>query len=118
MIKIHSLNDGGHIEGAHYCGRNTSLYRCKGGKPSSLGNPYRAEDYGLQKCLEMYLEFLRVEYRKKNRIWYELNELVDEFVSGKDITLECFCYSGEPGTKWRCHCDVIAHVVQLIAKAR
>jgi hypothetical protein len=118
MIKVHSLNDGGHIDGAHYCGRNTSLHRCKGGKPSNLGNPFRADQYGLQVCLDKYIEYLRTEYQKKNLIWSELNGLVDEYVSGKVVVLECFCYSGEPGVKWRCHCDVIAHVVTQIAKAR
>jgi len=62
------------------------------GRPSKWGNPFKVEEYGREKCLEKYREWLRIQIL--------LDHNFIEPLRGRDLV--CFCPLNQP-----CHADII-----------
>lgn len=76
-----------------YIGRNMNYY-VKGANGSKWQNPYSSSVHGLDKCLELYEEYVR-----KGDLYKQLEEL-----DGK--ILGCWCHPN------KCHGDVLIKLLQ------
>lgn len=87
-----------------YSGTLPSFYV---GRPSPLGNPFPAEVYGLDKCLEMYQEHL-IKNIDTHAIKAQF-DLIRRYAAAGDIVLLCWCrddFSNRKSAK-KCHADII-----------
>lgn len=79
-----------------YIGRNMSFY-VKGTNKSKWHNPYSAKKYGLERCLELYREYIT----NNTELLGQLDEL-------KGMELGCWC---KPN---RCHGDILVELVNKL----
>lgn len=87
------LLDENHI----YIGRNMSFY-VKGANKSKWHNPYSVKKYGLEKCLELYENYIRT-----SDIYNDIDEL-----NGK--VLGCWCSPN------KCHGNVLMKLLKELNK--
>ena len=71
------------------------------GRPSRWGNPFKVSEYGLEKCLELYTEWLAKKFLD--------NPEFLEPLRGKDLV--CFCKLDQP-----CHADIIIEILEIQEK--
>lgn len=74
-------------EGAKYVGR-----------PSKWGNPFKVSEYGREKALELYREYLEEKIQKGELNPQEL----------KGLNLACFCRLDEA-----CHADILLELANV-----
>jgi hypothetical protein len=89
---------------------NKRTYRGAGvyiGRPSLLGNPYRASVYGRRKAIMLYRQWLWDRINERGKVCDELKRLANLAKQG-DLTLICWC-SPNP-----CHGDIIARAVEYL----
>ncbi len=72
---------------------NKEIYVYQG---SIWSNPYRTKFYGLEKCLEMYEEYIKCLIKESK---CDINML-------KDKNLGCFCNEDE-----KCHADILIKIL-------
>ena len=92
---------------------NKRVYKGEGvyiGRPGILGNEFRVETWGREKCIELYLGWLRKEWKINGVVKAELLRLVELSKKG-DLVLVCWC------KPLACHGDVIKDAVEKIARA-
>ncbi len=100
-IKKKYLNESGYMDFESwssnptnlYIGRNMNFY-VKGAFASKWQNPFPVKKYGLEKCLELYEEYVRT------------SGLINDLDELKDKTLGCWC---KPD---KCHGDILCKLVQ------
>ena len=85
------LKDPNHI----YIGRNMTFY-VSGSEKSKWCNPFPVKKHGLEKCLELYREYITNDK--------ELLSQIDEL---KGKTLGCWCNSSE-----KCHGGILIELLQ------
>ncbi len=76
-----------------YIGRNMNFY-VKGAGASKWQNPFAVKKYGLEKCLELYEEYVRT------------SGLINDLDELKGKTLGCWC---KPE---KCHGDILCKLIQ------
>ena len=81
------------------------------GRPSVLGNPFSVEQYGRERCIELYRGWLKAEYAKRGAVYAEIQRLVALAMQG-DLVLVCWC-APEP-----CHGDIVKRVVEHLVERR
>ncbi|QKF94416.1 DUF4326 protein [Fadolivirus algeromassiliense] len=83
-----------------YIGRDMSVY-VKAAKGSKWCNPFNVKKYGLNKCLELYTEYIK----SNKELLSQLNEL-----DGK--VLGCWCRE-DNSPDIVCHGDVLVQLIKL-----
>ncbi len=89
---------------------NKRTYRGAGvyiGRPSLLGNPYRASVYGRQKAIMLYRRWLWGRINERGEVYDELKRLAELAKQG-DLTLICWC-APEP-----CHGDIVKRSIEWL----
>lgn len=75
------------------------------GRPSALGNPFPAQEYGREKCIELYEGWINGMIEKTDmNVLIELDTLCRAAMS-RDIYLVCWC------APLACHGDVIKKII-------
>ena len=81
------------------------------GRPSVLGNPFSVRQHGQGVCIDMYKEWLNLQWSTNNQVVIgELTRLKNELIECGTITLMCWCHP-KP-----CHADVIGQALLNLAK--
>ena len=89
---------------------NKRTYRGAGvyiGRPSLLGNPYRASVYGRQKAIRLYRRWLWDRIKEQGEVYDELKRLA-ELAKESDLTLICWC-APEP-----CHGGIVKRSIEWL----
>lgn len=80
-------------------------------RPSVLGNPYEVDQYGRQKAIELYIDYILDKIAQKDQsICDALNEIYKIEKSGQNVNLKCWC------KPLNCHGDVIKKIIELKIK--
>ena len=75
---------------------------------SVFGNPFTVKEYGRDKCIELYREWLRNEWKKNGKVKEELIRLAKLYKKEDVLNLACYC------APLACHGDVLAEAIQAI----
>ena len=67
------------------------------GRPSKYGNPFKVSEYGLEKCLRLYREWLTSKLKEDPKFL--------ELLRGKDLV--CYCRLDQ-----KCHADIIMELLK------
>jgi hypothetical protein len=80
------------------------------GRPSPLGNPWRAgADLTRDEAIARYKVWLNIQWKTQNhKVRDELNRLANKLIEDGELTLVCWC------APKNCHADVIAEAIQAI----
>ena len=81
------------------------------GRPSVLGNPFSVKQHGRGDALELYKQWLNLQWKTNNRpVIDELFRLADILKEHGSLTLICWCAPAP------CHGDLIAKAVKNIVE--
>lgn len=76
------------------------------GRPTPLGNPFTVKEHGHGVCIEMYKNWLNLQYSTNNQVVIrELMTLARVLRDTGTITLSCWCAPNP------CHADVIGKAI-------
>lgn len=76
---------------------------------SPLANPYSVEQYGRDRCIDMYKKWLWSAILEKREPTYSfLKQLVNKYRNKEDIQLDCFCYPK------KCHGEIIKLAIEYL----
>ena len=75
---------------------------------SVLGNPFTVKEYGRDKCIAFYKDWLRDEWRNGGKVKEELIRLAKLYKKEGELILVCYC------APLACHGDVLAEAIQAI----
>ena len=76
------------------------------GRPTVLGNPFTVKQHGHGVCIEMYKNWLNLQYFTNNQaVIRELMKLAKELKDNGEIMLSCWCAPNP------CHADVIGEAI-------
>jgi len=83
------------------------------GRPSPLGNPFTVKEHGRHKALELYKDWLGLQYSTNNtRVKAVLNDLSKDLENAGSIVLSCWC------TPKKCHAEIIGEALIALIKKR
>jgi hypothetical protein len=90
---------------------NKRTYRGAGvyiGRPSLLGNPYRASVCGRQKAIMLYRRWLWDRINERGEVYDEVMRLAELVAKQGDLTLICWC------SPEQCHGDIVKRSIEWL----